>query len=356
MQTNHLFSPITFKSVTLKNRIAVSPMCQYSSQDGMANHWHLVHLGARAVGGAGLIITEATAVLPEGRISPEDLGIWSDKHISPLKDIVQFIEQHGAVAGIQLAHAGRKASTKRPWDGRGLVSSEEGGWQPVAPSAIAFSPEYAVPRALTTAEIQQVVNAFVDAAKRAHQAGFKILEIHSAHGYLIHEFLSPISNQRTDQYGGSFENRIRLLLEIIEAVKTVWPATLPIFVRISATDWVNDGWNIEDSVKLASHLKAKGIDLIDTSSGGMVHNAKIPLGAGYQTQFAERIRREAGVATGAVGEITSPAQANHIIRTEQADMVLLGREMLRHPYWPLRAAEELGVKVTWPLQYARASD
>jgi 2,4-dienoyl-CoA reductase-like NADH-dependent reductase (Old Yellow Enzyme family) len=354
MQTINLFSPITFKSITIKNRIAVSPMCQYSSQKGFANHWHLVHLGTRAIGGAGLVLTEAAAVLPEGRISPQDLGIWSDDHIQPLKEIVDFIETHGAVAGIQLAHAGRKASTKRSWDGRGMVTLEEGGWSTVAHSALPFSHDSATPRELSIADIKEAIIAFTEAASRAYQAGFKVLEIHSAHGYLLHEFLSPIANQRTDQYGGSFENRIRFLLEIIDAIKIVWPETLPVFVRISATDWVDSGWDLDESIKLAIHLKDKGIDLIDTSSGGMVQNAHIPSGSGYQTMFAERIRQRTGIATGAVGEITSPSQADHIIRTGQADIVLLGREMLRNPYWPLSAAKELGHSVIWPAQYLRA--
>lgn len=355
MQNVNLFSPITFKSITLKNRIAVSPMCQYSSQDGFASPWHLVHLGTRAIGGAGLILTEATAVQPEGRISPNDLGIWSDDHIPPLKEIVDFIETHGAVAGIQLAHAGRKASTKRPWEGRGMVSPEEQGWEPVAPSAIPFSHDSATPKELNIAEIKETINAFAAAASRAYQAGFKVLEIHSAHGYLLHEFLSPITNQRTDQYGGIFENRIRLLIEIIDAVKKVWPENLPIFVRISATDWVDStSWDLDESIKLANLLKSKGIDLIDTSSGGMVEHARIPTGSGYQTTFANHIRQKADIATGAVGEITSPSQADHIIRTGQADIVLLGREMLRNPYWPLSAAKELGYAAVWPKQYLAA--
>ena len=354
MQAIHLFSPITFKSVTLKNRIAVSPMCQYSSHEGFANYWHLVHLGARAIGGAGLIMTEATAVTPEGRISPQDLGIWSDEHINSLKEIVDFIEKHDAFAGIQLAHAGRKASTKMPWDGRGMVDRKQGGWVPVAPSQIPFSSDSAIPKELSITDIQAVITAFARAAERALAAGFKVLEIHSAHGYLLHEFLSPLANQRTDQYGGVYENRIRFLLELIDAVKKVWPARLPLFVRISATDWVDGGWNLEDTLKLAPYLKEKGIDLIDTSSGGMVMNAPIPAGAGYQTMFAEQIRRKAEIATGAVGGIMSPSQADHIIRTGQADIVLIGREMLRNPYWPLKAAKKLGHIVTWPLQYTGA--
>lgn len=352
----HLFSPLMIKNVTFKNRIVLSPMCQYSSDNGFANDWHFVHLGSRALGGAGLVITEATAVTKEGRISPQDLGIWSDEHIAGLTKLVQFITEHGAVAGIQLAHAGRKASTKSPWlEGPITVSAENGGWQPVAPSALAFDEGYLIPHELTLSEITVIKDAFVQAAQRALKAGFKVIEIHAAHGYLLHEFLSPLSNQRQDQYGGDFENRIRLLLETVDAIKTVWPAEYPLWVRISATDWAEGGWNITESVKLCRQLKAKGIDLIDTSSGGSVPHARIPVGPGYQTIFAEQIRREANIATGAVGLITAPAQADQIIRTGQADMVLIAREMLRDPYWPLRAAKELGHDTAWPVQYGRVA-
>jgi 2,4-dienoyl-CoA reductase-like NADH-dependent reductase (Old Yellow Enzyme family) len=353
---SHLFSPIAFRDVTLPNRVVVSPMCEYSSVDGFANNWHLVHLGSRAVGGAGLVFTEASAVLPEGRITPSDLGIWKDEHIAPLARIVEFLHGQGAHAGIQLAHAGRKASMQRPWEGARLLSPEEGGWTDVAaPSAIAFNEHYAKPHELNEAGIAAVTAAFAAAARRALAAGFDVVEIHSAHGYLLHEFLSPLSNQRTDAYGGSFENRIRLLVETVDAVRGVWPAELPLFVRISATDWTDGGWEIEQSVALARVLKEHGVDLVDTSSGGNVSGATIPTGPGYQVPFAERIRKEAGIATGAVGQITSAPQADQIVRTGQADLVFLARQMLRDPYWPLHAAEELGVAMTWPPQYLRAA-
>jgi 2,4-dienoyl-CoA reductase-like NADH-dependent reductase (Old Yellow Enzyme family) len=352
----HLFESLTLRKVTLQNRIAVSPMCEYSSENGFANDWHFVHLGSRAVGGAGLVLTEATAVVPEGRISPQDLGIWSDDHIEPLTRITHFIRKQGSVAGIQLAHAGRKASTYRPWDGRGAVTEAQGGWhQVVAPSALRFAEGYAVPKALTEDEIQGVVTAFAEAARRAGDAGFCVVEIHAAHGYLLHEFLSPFSNHRQDRYGGSLENRTRLAREVVSAVRSVWPERLPLFVRISATDWEAGGWDLEQSVELARQLKSLGVDLIDCSSGGNLPQAKIPVGPGYQTAFAERIRRDAGVATGAIGLITSPVQADHIIRNGQADLVLLAREFLRDPYWPLRAARELGQAVPWPAQYLRAA-
>lgn len=330
-------------------------MCQYSSVDGFANDWHFVHLGSRAVGGAALVMTEASAVTPEGRISPQDLGIWSDQHISSLAHIVQFIEAQGAIAGMQLAHAGRKGSTKKPWEGSGKVDLNEGGWQPVAPSAIAFADNYFMPIALTTQDITKIITAFAAAAQRALKAGFKVIEIHSAHGYLLHEFLSPLSNQRKDNYGGSFNNRIRLLVEVVEAIRNILPDDLPLFVRISATDWIENGWTVDDSVKLALRLKSKGVDLVDASGGGMLPTAQIPVGPGYQTIFSERIRRDTQIATGAVGFITAPAQADHIIRTGQADMVILARELLRNPYWPLYAARELGNDATWPSQYLRAA-
>ncbi|MHB1022431.1 MAG: NADH:flavin oxidoreductase/NADH oxidase [Acidobacteriaceae bacterium] len=356
-QSSHLFAPLTLCSVTFPNRIAVSPMCQYSAVDGFANDWHFVHLGSRAVGGAGLIFTEATAVSPEGRISPQDLGIWNDAHVAELKRITDFLHRQGAHAGIQLAHAGRKASMCPPWEKTHAVPPTDGGWtNAVAPSALPFAPEYVVPVALDLAGIRRITQAFVDAAKRARAAGFDVVEIHAAHGYLLHQFLSPLSNQRTDEYGGSFGNRVRLLLEVTDAVRAVWPETQPLFVRISATDWAEGGWHLDQSVELANLLKQRGVDLLDVSSGGAVPTATIPLGPGYQTSFAERIRRETGLATGAVGMITEPVQADHILRSGQADMVLLAREMLRDPYWPLRAARELKQETTWPLQYQRGAE
>jgi len=354
MDDLHLFSPLQIKNITLKNRIAVSPMCQYSSIDGFASDWHLVHLGSRAVGGAALVFTEATAVTPEGRITPYDLGIWSDDHIEFLTRIADFVSAQGAVPGIQLAHAGRKASTNRPWEGGDKIEKNLGGWQVVGPSSIPFATDSLVPAELSTFQIQEITQAFVDATKRALEADFKVLEIHSAHGYLFHEFLSPLSNLRKDNYGGSFENRVRFLMEVVTAVREVWPDDNPLFVRISATDWVEKGWSIDDSVQLSMLLKAKGVDLIDCSSGGNVGSVVIPTGPGYQTGFAERIRQEAHIATGAVGLITSSAQADHIIRTHQADIVLLAREMLRDPYFPLRAAHELHHEISWPPQYSRA--
>lgn len=351
----HLFEPFKLHEVVLANRIAVSPMCQYSCEQGFATDWHFVHLGSRAVGGAGLVFTEAAAVLPEGRISPQDLGIWSDEHIEPLARIVRFIHEQGSVAGLQLAHAGRKGSTYRPWAGLGAIAEAEGGWPVVGPSALAFAEGYAVPKALTEDGIRAVVAAFAAAARRACQAGFRVAEIHAAHGYLLHEFLSPLSNRRQDRYGGSFENRTRLLREVVEAVRQVWPERCPLLVRISATDWAEGGWDLDQSVELARQLKLLGVDLIDCSSGGNLPQAQIPAGPGYQASFAERIRREAGVLTGAVGFITEPVQADHIIRSGQADLVLLAREMLRDPYWPLRAARELGQATPWPVQYLRAA-
>jgi 2,4-dienoyl-CoA reductase-like NADH-dependent reductase (Old Yellow Enzyme family) len=352
----NLFDPLSIRDLTLPNRIVVSPMCEYSSIDGFANDWHLVHLGSRAVGGAGLILTEAAAVTPEGRISPGDLGIWSDNHIEFLARITRFIHSQGSVAGIQLAHAGRKASTYRPWDGDGAVPEGSGGWKNVvAPSAIPFAENYVQPRALTQERIQAVVRAFAEAASRARGAGFRVIEIHAAHGYLISEFLSPLANHRTDEYGGSFANRIRLLLEVVRAVRGTWPESAPLFVRISATDWVEGGWTLDESVELAKRLKDSGADLVDCSSGGNVPPAQIPIGPGYQTPFAERIRREAKILTGAVGMITAPSQADHIIRTGQADVAIIAREFLRDPYWPLRAARELGYSAPWPVQYVRAA-
>jgi 2,4-dienoyl-CoA reductase-like NADH-dependent reductase (Old Yellow Enzyme family) len=351
-----LFDPLTIRDVTFANRVFVSPMCQYSSENGYANDWHVVHLGSRAVGGAGLVLTEATAVLPEGRISPHDLGIWEDGHIEMLAKIVGFIHEQGSIAGMQLAHAGRKASTSRPWEGHDAVPESEGGWtKVVAPSALKFSDTYPMPQALTRDGIREVIDAFAAAARRACQAGFRVVEIHAAHGYLIHEFLSPLSNKREDEYGGSFENRTRLCREVVAAVRSAWPKELPLFIRISATDWVEGGWTIEESVRLAREVNAMGVDFVDCSSGGNALHAKIPVGPGYQTQFAERIRREAQIMTGALGMITSPAQADHIIQTGQADAVIMAREFLRDPYWPLRAGRELEQAIAWPVQYLRAA-
>lgn len=353
-----LFSPFKLAEITFPNRIVVSPMCEYSSEDGFANDWHLVHLGSRAVGGAGLIFTEAAAVSPEGRITPEDLGFWKDEHVPAWKRIVEFLHGQGARAGIQLAHAGRKASMSRPWDGEERVMPvAEGGWtQVLAPSAIPFSEKYAQPRAVELAEIKRLIQAFQDAARRALAAGFDVVEIHSAHGYLLQEFLSPLSNRRADDYGGPLENRARLLIEVVDAVREVWPLGLPLFVRISATDWTEGGWDLEQSVALARMLKPRGVDLMDVSSGGNVATARIPAGPGYQTEFADQIRKQAGIATGAVGMITGAAQAEHILRTGQADLVFLARELLREPYWPLHAAKELHDSAPWPPQYLRAAD
>ena len=352
----HLFDPLTIRGLTIPNRVFVSPMCEYSSHDGFATDWHLVHLGSRAVGGAGLVLTEATAVLPEGRISPQDLGIWSDAHVEALARIVSFVHGQGSVAGIQLAHAGRKASMRRPWDGPGLLREHEGGWSKVvAPSAMAYGDGYPTPQALTTDGIQEVIAGFVAAAGRARAAGFGVIEIHAAHGYLIHEFLSPLSNQRQDAYGGSYENRTRLLREVVAALRRVWPDRAPLFVRISATDWIEGGWDLEQSIELARGLKSQGVDLIDCSSGGNSPQAKIPVGPGYQAPFAARIRQDAGVMTGAVGMITSSAQAEQMVATGHADAVIIARELLRDPYWPLRAARELGQVASWPAQYLRAA-
>jgi 2,4-dienoyl-CoA reductase-like NADH-dependent reductase (Old Yellow Enzyme family) len=351
----HLFDPLRLRDVTFANRIFVSPMCQYSSVDGFSNDWHFVHLASRAVGGAGLVFTEASAVAADGRISPEDLGIWDDGHVAGLSRIVRFVHGQAGKAGTQLAHAGRKASTKRPWDGGGRVAPEDGGWTPVGPTAEPFADGYPEPRALPLGEIPAVVLSFRDAARRALDAGFDVVELHGAHGYLIHEFLSPLSNHRADAYGGSFDNRIRLCLEIADGVREVWPERLPLFVRLSATDWTEGGWDIEQSVELARRLRQRGVDLVDCSSGGNVAHAQIPLGPGYQVSFAARIRREAGIATSAVGLITTPAQADAIVRDGEADAVMLAREMLRDPYFPLRAARELGQQAPWPAQYVRAA-
>jgi 2,4-dienoyl-CoA reductase-like NADH-dependent reductase (Old Yellow Enzyme family) len=351
----HLFSPLKIKSLELKNRIVVSPMCEYSSIDGFANNWHLVHLGSRAVGGAALVIAEATAVSPEGRITFADLGIWKNEHITKLKEITQFIDEQGAIAGVQLAHAGRKASHTEPWNGgKQILPTQENGWETVSASPVPFSSSEIAPLELDKAGIDKVIADFKAAAERALTAGFKVIELHGAHGYLINQFLSPISNQRTDEYGGTFEHRIRLLLEIIAAVNEVWPKEYPLFVRISASEWTEGGWTIDDSIALTKILKDKDVDLIDCSSGGNVAGARIPLKPGYQVEFAEAVKREAGILTGAVGLITDAEQANDIIQSGRADVVLLARELLRDPHFPLRAAHELGYEIKWPNQYVRA--
>ena len=352
----HLFAPLKLRSITLHNRIGVSPMCQYSAEDGFANDWHLVHLGARAAGGAGLIIMEATAVEARGRISPNDLGLWTDAHIEPLVRITKFIRQYGAVPGIQIAHAGRKAGTARPWEGGNPLSDDAGGWEIVAPSPVPFAEGYRVPNELQLAEIQKIQTAFVKAAVRAECAGYDLLEIHGAHGYLIHSFHSPLSNHRTDSYGGSFENRVRFTLETTELVREVWPERKPLAVRLSCTDWVDGGWNVEEAVELSKRLGALGVDLIDCSSGGGSPTAKPPVGAGYQVPLSEAVRRDADMPTAAVGMITQPMQADEIIRNGRADVVLLGREMLRDPYWALHAAKDLQHldDSAPPMQYLRA--
>jgi 2,4-dienoyl-CoA reductase-like NADH-dependent reductase (Old Yellow Enzyme family) len=353
---SHLFAPLTLRSVTLRNRIGVSPMCQYSATDGFANDWHLVHLGARAAGGAGLVMVEATAVEPRGRISLQDMGLWSDEHVPMLQRIARFVEGQGAVPGIQLAHAGRKASVQRPWEGGKPLAAGEGAWPVVGPSAVAFADGYAVPQPLTPAEIGATIALFVDAARRALAAGFKIAELHGAHGYLLHNFVSPVSNHRSDAYGGDFDGRIRFVLELTAAVREVWPEELPLFIRLSCSDWVPEGWTLDESVALAARLKALGVDLVDCSSGGNAARAAIPVGAGYQVPFAARIRQDAGIPTAAVGMITAAAQADHIVRTGQADMVFLARELLRDASWPIHAARALGVKPDGmvPDQYHRA--
>ena len=347
-----LFTPFTQRGLTLRNRIAVAPMCQYSAVDGVPDHWHLVHLGSRAVGGAAVVIAEATAVTAQGRISPQDVGLWNDAQREAWRPITRFIDTQGAIAGVQLAHAGRKASSQRPWEGGGAL--REGAWDTVAPSAMAFDEGWHTPQALDAAGLRQLVEDFRRAAERALAAGFRLVELHAAHGYLLHQFLSPLSNRREDAYGGSFENRTRLLREIIAAVREVWPAELPLWVRISATDWHEGGWDIEQSVRLARELPALGVDLVDVSSGGLVPHVKIPLGPGYQVPFAARIRREAGIATGAVGLITESDQAARIVAQDEADIVLIARESLRDPYFPRRAAQELGASLEAPVQYRRA--
>ncbi|MGN6437625.1 MAG: NADH:flavin oxidoreductase/NADH oxidase [Agriterribacter sp.] len=349
-----LFTPLTIGNITFRNRIVVSPMCQYSSVEGFATDWHLVHLGSRAVGGAALVIQEATAVSPEGRISPDDMGIWADEHIVKLQQITNFIHAQGAVAGIQLAHAGRKASVHSPWKGGKQIAPGQGGWQTVAPSAIPFREGDTVPLALDEAGIDKVIADFAVATTRAVEAGYKVIEIHAAHGYLLHEFLSPLTNQRTDDYGGSFDNRARLLYQVVDAVKTRLSDEHLLFVRISASDWVEGGWDIEESVKLSARLKQMGGHAIDVSSGGNILQAKIPLAPGYQAPFAERIRKEAGIITGAVGLITSAGQCEALLQAGKADLVLLAREMLRDPYFPLHASMELDGDAVFPVQYERA--
>jgi 2,4-dienoyl-CoA reductase-like NADH-dependent reductase (Old Yellow Enzyme family) len=349
-----LFSELKLREVRFRNRIFVSPMCQYSSRDGFPTDWHLVHLGSRAVGGAGLVVVEATAVSPEGRISPADSGIWSDGHVPAFARITSFVREQGAVPGIQLGHAGRKASTSVPWRGEGPVLPRDGGWTPVAPSPVAFGPGYPEPREMSRTDIGAVTRDFADAAGRAAAAGFEVVELHMAHGYLLHEFLSPLANRRADEYGGTLANRMRLPLEVARAVRAVWPSHLPLFVRVSATDWVEGGWDVPDTVELARRLKDMGVDMIDCSTGGIAPGVKVPVAPGYQVPFAATVRREVGVPTGAVGMITQPAQAEEIVGTGKADAVLLAREMLRDPYWARHAALALGVEAPWPPQYLRA--
>lgn len=351
---SQLFSPLPIKNIILKNRIAISPMCQYSAKDGFANDWHLVHLGSRASGGAGLIIQEATAISPEGRISPEDLGLWKDEQIEKLQTITRFILSQNSVPGIQLAHAGRKASVSSPWNGNKKLDQSQGGWDTVAPSAVGYHSNEAAPIALDQTGIQKVISDFKTATKRAVQAGYQVLELHAAHGYLLHQFLSPLSNFRTDEYGGTFENRIRLVLEVLQAVQSEWPKDMPILVRISASDWADGGWNIEESVQLSKILKEKGVDLIDTSSGGLVSHQQIPLGPNYQVPFAEQIKKETGIMTGAVGLITEAIQAEEIVASGKADLVLFARASLRNPNLGLTFAHELQAETDWPKQYDRA--
>ena len=350
-----LFSSFSLRGLEFRNRVLVSPMCQYSGRDGLPNDWHMVHLGSRAVGGTGLVCVEATGVSPAGRISPSDTGLWSEEHTDAFTPIASFIKTQGARAGIQLAHAGRKASTDVPWRGGKPLSEEQGGWQTMAPSAVPFG-DWPAPREMTRDDIETVVLQFADAARRSLEAGFEVVELHMAHGYLLHEFLSPLSNRREDEFGGSLENRARFPLAVAAAVRVVWPDELPLFARISATDWVEGGWDVEQSVLFSRWLKERGVDLVDCSSGGLVPGARIPVAPGYQVGFAERIRREASVATGAVGLITEPEQAEEIIVSGKADVVFLARAELRDPYWPLHAAKRLGAQAPWPVQYGRAVD
>ena len=353
-EQTHLFTPLTLRSVTVRNRIFVSPMCQYSSEDGFATDWHLVHLGSRAIGGAGLVMAEATAVAPEGRISYADLGIWKDEHVDALLRVTRFIEAHGAVPAIQLAHAGRKAATPPPWQGPEILSEPGRTWEPVSSTAAPFSSESLAPRALSTEDVRELVDTFAAAAARSLMAGFRVIEIHAAHGYLVHQFLSPLANDRDDEYGGGFDGRTRFLREIVTAARATVGEEVPLFVRISATDWREDGWGVQDSVRLAGELRELGVDLVDCSSGGIVPSVPIPVGTGFQTPLAAAVREQAGVATGAVGLITAAQQADHIIRSGQADVVLLARELLRDPYWPYRAARVLGHEIAAPPQYERA--
>lgn len=351
---SHLFTPIKFRELSIWNRIFLSPMCQYSCREGIPTAWHMVHLGSRAVGGAGLVMVEATAVTAQGRISPGDCGLWNSEQAAAFEPVAKFIKRHGAAPGIQLAHAGRKASTDLPWKGGRPLETKEGGWQTIAPSAIPFSTEFPAPREATLEDLETILGQFASAARRAAEAGFEVVEVHMAHGYLLHEFLSPLSNQRTDDFGGSLENRMRFPLRVAKVVRDTWPEQLPVFVRISASDWMDGGWDLEQSLVLAERLKRIGVDLIDCSSGGMVIEAEPPFGPGFQVPFATAIREKTGIATGAVGFITEPVQAEHILATGLADAVFIGREMLRNPSWPLRAASELGDNICWPVQYERA--
>jgi 2,4-dienoyl-CoA reductase-like NADH-dependent reductase (Old Yellow Enzyme family) len=351
-----LFSTFKLRGVEFKNRVFVSPMCQYSSENGMPNDWHLVHLGSRAVGGAGMVMVEATAVSPEGRISPGDTGIWSDDHAEAFRPLASFIKSSGAVPGIQIAHAGRKASTDVPWRGGKPLTSADGAWQPIAPSPIPFGDGYPIPRQMSEREMEEVTRQFADAARRSLDAGFEIIELHMAHGYLLHEFLSPLSNRRQDEYGGTFEARVRFPLRVAKAVREEVPALVPFFVRVSATDWAAGGWDLQDSIRFSRLLRETGVDLIDCSSGGVIPGVKIPVGPGYQVPFAAAVRNEAGIATGAVGMISEARQSEQIVASGEADAVFLARAMLRDPYWPIHAAKELGVDLPWPAQYQRAKD
>lgn len=351
---SYLFTELKLREVKFKNRISVAPMCQYSGSEGLPNDWHLVHLGSRAVGGAALVMVEASAVSPEGRISPADTGMWSERHAESFERITRFIEEQDSVPAIQLSHAGRKASSDLPWRGRGGVEDRHGGWTPIAPSAVRFAENYRMPEEMSLTEIDSVIEHFVQATRWSLRAGFSVVELHMAHGYLLHEFLSPASNAREDHYGGTLENRMRLPLQVAAAVREEWPKELPLFVRVSATDWLEGGWSIEDSVKFSRQLQTTGVDLIDCSSGGIQPNTNIPVGPGYQAGFAHQIRQEVGIATGAVGLITEPVQAEQLLAEGQADTVLLARELLRNPYWPLYAADALGEEVRWPVQYERA--
>jgi 2,4-dienoyl-CoA reductase-like NADH-dependent reductase (Old Yellow Enzyme family) len=353
MASSLLFTPLTLRGLTVRNRAWVSPMCQYSAQDGLPNDWHLVHLGGRAVGGAGRVLTEATAVLPEGRISPRDTGLWSGAQTEAWARIAAFVRAQGAAVGVQLGHAGRKASTRAPWEGGGAVPPEEGGWQAVGPSALAFG-QLPAPRALSLEELALVREAFVAATRRAAEAGFQVVELHAAHGYLLHQFLSPLANARSDAYGGSFEARVRFPLEVVRAVRQAWPQALPLFVRLSATDWAEGGWTAEESVDFSRRLKAEGVDLVDVSTGGMVPDAKVPVAPGYQVPFSAQVRQGAQVATSAVGMLTEPWQVEAVLQRREADAVMLAREVLRHPNWPLFAGPSLGDEVAWPPQYERA--